>query len=126
MDKILDYQLIELVSKSQNTDIYRAINPDKKSVILKLLKDENIDSEKLARFKKEYEIIQLKNEVSRARQKVVVEQGKFEVRMWEAYLASPAAYVNKSRYVRFGLGVAKSIISLLILASNKRLPATPA
>ncbi|MBI9069227.1 MAG: AAA family ATPase [Salinivirgaceae bacterium] len=56
MDKILGYQLIELVSKSQNTEIYRAIDSDKKSVVLKLLRDDNIDSEKLAHFKKEYEI----------------------------------------------------------------------
>ncbi len=55
MEKILSYQIIELISKSHNTEIYRAADNHNK-VILKLLRDEFIDAERLARFRKEYEV----------------------------------------------------------------------
>lgn len=56
MDRILEYQIIESISKNQNTEIFRAKNKQQEQVILKLLREEHANSEKLARFKKEYEI----------------------------------------------------------------------
>ncbi len=50
------YKVTELVFRSNSTEIYRALNENNTQVILKVLREAYIGSEKLANFRKEFDI----------------------------------------------------------------------
>lgn len=57
MEKILSYTIREVAFKSKTSDIYRVEDKNKKRFVLKVLKTDGINSDKLARFKREHEVI---------------------------------------------------------------------
>jgi hypothetical protein len=65
------------------------------------------------------DIINKKNELSKKRQKIILEEAKFQPRKWEAILSAPYIFLNNSRYILFTKGLFKTIIAVMILYTGK-------
>ena len=56
MNNFDGYKILELIAENEKTQIFRALDKSHQSVILKILRHECIDADKIAQFKHEYEL----------------------------------------------------------------------
>ena len=64
--------------------------------------------------------IERKNEISRTRQKAVLQEKKVVLRHWEVKLSWLSTFLGRSRYILFGKGLFKCLISIILLNADEK------
>lgn len=65
--------------------------------------------------------VDMKNKLSRDRQSDALKHPKILVRMWQSYFLAFVLFIGCSRYIQYGKGVYKCMLSVLLLSASKEL-----